>query len=139
VSHRFRYAAFVLVVLSAAKASAQAAPQPPDAQALRSAIDDLKKDFEARLSALEMRLAAIEGGQQPPPAQPLPPPPAPIQPPAAADLSAPPPQANAAGAGASKVFNPDMAVIGDFLGTAGRVHTDPANNITPNPAFEMHE
>jgi hypothetical protein len=67
VSHRFRYAAFVLVVLSAAKVSAQAAPQPPDAQALRSAIDDLKKDFEARLSALETRLAAIEGGQQPPP------------------------------------------------------------------------
>jgi hypothetical protein len=140
VSHRFRYAAFVLVVLSAAKASAQAAPQPPDAQALRSAIDDLKKDFEARLSALEMRLAAIEGGQQPPPAQPLPPPPPPpVQQPAAADLSVPPSQANAAGGGASKVFNPDMAVIGDFLGAAGRVHTDPANNITPAPAFEMHE
>jgi hypothetical protein len=32
-----------------------------------------------------------------------------------------------------------MAVIGDFLGTAGRVHTDPANGITPAPAFEMHE
>ena len=44
-----------------------------------------------------------------------------------------------AAAGGSKVFNPDMAVIGDFLGTAGRVHTDPANDITPTPAFEMHE
>jgi hypothetical protein len=91
------------------------------------------------LSALETRLAAIEGGQQPPPAQPLPPQPPPVQPPPAADLSAPRALGNAADGSASKVFNPDMAVIGDFLGTAGRVHTDPANNITPAPAFEMHE
>jgi hypothetical protein len=34
---------------------------------------------------------------------------------------------------ASKVFNPDMAVIGDFLGAAGRNTTD------PQPALEMHE
>ena len=32
-----------------------------------------------------------------------------------------------------------MAVIGDFLGTAGRVRTDPAHHVTPDPAFEMHE
>jgi hypothetical protein len=31
------------------------------------------------------------------------------------------------------VFNPDMAVIGDFLGAAGR------NNVNPSPAMEMHE
>ena len=130
MSHRLTCAAFVLVALSAAKASAQAAPQPPgDAQALRAAIDDLKKDFETRLSALETRLAAIEAGQ---PAQ---------QAPAPTPISAPEPvPASAqAPAGASKVFNPDMAVIGDFLGTAGRVHTDPANHVTPAPALEMHE
>ena len=133
VSHRLTSAAFVLVALSAVRASAQAAPQPPpDAQALRAAIDDLKKDFEARLSALETRLAAIEGGGQAPERTPAPAPapeqaPAPVQGP------------GQAAAGGSKVFNPDMAVIGDFLGTAGRVKTDPANNVTPNPAFEMHE
>ena len=131
VSHRLTSAAFVLVALSAVRASAQAAPQPPpDAQALRAAIDDLKKDFEARLSALETRLAAIEGGAQAPERAPAPAPeqaPAPVQGP------------GQAAAGGSKVFNPDMAVIGDFLGTAGRVKTDPANNVTPNPAFEMHE
>jgi hypothetical protein len=33
----------------------------------------------------------------------------------------------------SKVFNPDMAVIGDFLGAAGR------NDVDPSPALEMHE
>jgi hypothetical protein len=34
---------------------------------------------------------------------------------------------------ASKVFNPDMAVIGDFLGAAGR------NAVAPSPGLEMHE
>jgi hypothetical protein len=33
----------------------------------------------------------------------------------------------------AKVFNPDMAVIGDFLGAAGR------NTVNPSPALEMHE
>jgi hypothetical protein len=140
VSHRFLYAAFALVVLSATRASAQAAPPgQADAQALRSAIDDLKKDFEARLAALEARLAAIEGGQQPaapavPPAAPPPPPPT-----ASVPELVPPGASAAAAASGAKVFNPDMAMIGDFLGTAGRVQTDPANHVTPAPAFEMHE
>ena len=34
---------------------------------------------------------------------------------------------------ASKIFNPDIAVIGDFLGAAGR------NAVNPSPALEMHE
>jgi hypothetical protein len=33
----------------------------------------------------------------------------------------------------AKVFNPDIAVIGDFLGAAGR------NLVNPNPSLEMHE
>jgi len=36
-------------------------------------------------------------------------------------------------AGSSKVFNPDMAVIGDFLGALGK------NNVNPDPVFQMHE
>src|SRR5439155_24102441 len=35
--------------------------------------------------------------------------------------------------GGSKVFNPDIAVIGDFLGAAGVNHTDAP------PSLEMHE
>jgi hypothetical protein len=38
-----------------------------------------------------------------------------------------------AAAAASKIFNPDIAVIGDFLGVAGR------NDVHPSKAFEMHE
>jgi hypothetical protein len=38
----------------------------------------------------------------------------------------------------AKVFNPDMAVIGDFLGALGK--TSPANiGVTPDPALQMHE
>src|SRR5207249_4414346 len=33
----------------------------------------------------------------------------------------------------AKVFNPDIAVIGDFLGAAG------SNRVNPGPALEMHE
>jgi hypothetical protein len=36
-------------------------------------------------------------------------------------------------AASSKIFNPDIAVIGDFLGAAG------SNRVNPSPAFEMHE
>ena len=132
---RLRCAIFVLAGLIAfgRTAAAQTAAQPPaDAQALRSAIDDLKKDFETRLSALEMRLAAIEG--QVPSAPPA------VPDAAAAGVEAPTASADStAAAGSSKVFNPDMAVIGDFLGAAGKTNIDPANHVAPQPALEMHE
>src|SRR5947208_14170134 len=38
--------------------------QPADAQALRTAIDQLRRDFEARLTAFQARLTAIEGGHR---------------------------------------------------------------------------
>jgi hypothetical protein len=108
MARRLQCAAFVFIGLVAAspQASAQAALQAPaDAQALRAAIDELKRDFDVRLAALEMRLAAVEGNRQSTPATP---PPAPTP----ASLAAEPPSsASTAAAGASKVFNPDMAVI----------------------------
>src|SRR5206468_251161 len=114
------------------------------------------------LAALEAKLAAAEAAPAPG-AAPAAPPPGTV-PPAAAPPGAPqpptapvppgtgqptaqvPPGAEGAGgpAGAlpvyggaaalSKIFNPDIAVIGDFLGAAGR---NPGAN--PDPAFAMHE
>jgi hypothetical protein len=139
MAHRISCAALVFIGLSAAapRASAQAAsPAPADAQALRAAIDDLKKDFDMRLAALEMRLAAVEGNRQ---AAPAAAPPAPAAPEPASFAAEPPSAASTPPAGASKVFNPDMAVIGDFLGAAGKANIDPANRISPSPALEMHE
>jgi len=128
---------------------------------LRREFDALKQDYGARLSALEEKLAAAQGAPTtvPPAAAPAataqPSPTAP-QPPAAPEppqtpttpqqpTAQVPPGAEGAGgptgalpvygsaAVGSKVFNPDMAVIGDFLGAAGH------NSVAPNPAFEMHE
>jgi hypothetical protein len=118
-----------------------------DAQALRQEIDQLRRDFETlkqqygdRLTALEAKLAVAEGT---PPAQP-----------GAAQPTAPvPPGAEGAGGptgalpvyggavSGSKVFNPDIAVIGDFLGAVGKndLHPDPFG---PGPfpsALQMHE
>ncbi len=127
---RFRDAicvlSIVLLATSSARAQSAQTPSPADAQALRSAIDDLKKEFDQRLAALEARLAAVERtGAQP------------VATPAVAEAA---PSTSATGASISnaKVFNPDMAVIGDFLGALGR--TTPANvGVTPDPLLQMHE
>jgi len=133
--------------------------QPVDPQQVRQELDRLRQEFEAIRDSYGARLAALEAklGSAPPAAQPIGPVPAlgesaaaaaPDQPPAA-----PPAQAavevptGAAGAGGpqgplpvygggnatSKVFNPDMAVIGNFLGAIGE------NKMESAPALEMHE
>jgi hypothetical protein len=127
-----------------------------DAQTLRQDIDQLRRDFEAlkqqygdRLTALEAKLAAAEG-TTPPAAAPAPP---------AGAQTAPQPTAQvpagAEGAGGpsgslpvygnvsagSKIFNPDMAVIGDFLGAVGKndLHPDPFGPGSEPRSLQMHE
>jgi hypothetical protein len=130
------------LALGPSTASAQETPQ-----ALRQEIDQLRRDFEMlkqqygdRLSALETKLAAAEGTPTPAAAPATPAAvPATAQVPAGAagagGPSGPLPVYGTTGAAVSgaKVFNPDMAVIGDFLGAAGR------NEVNPNPALELHE
>jgi hypothetical protein len=132
-------------ILAPTFASAQDSPQ-----ALRQEIDQLRKDFEAlkqqygdRLTALESKLATAEGA--PAAGAPAAAQAAPTAQPAAQPSAQVPPGAEGAGgpsgalpvygwgAAGSKVFNPDIAVIGDFLGAAGR------NTENPSPALEMHE
>ena len=104
-------------------ATAQTAGQ---AQQIQQQIDQLRREFGDRLSALEAQLALIQrgtsaGAQTPAPVAEAPPAAAPVL-------------ETGQGAGlTSKVFNPDMAVIGDFLGALGR------NKVNPAPALEMHE
>ena len=126
--------AVVVLGLVATPASAQ------EAQAIRQDIDQLKRDFDtlkqqydARLAALEARLAAIQAeggqpsGQQPTPTAEVPP--------GAAGAGGPTGSLPVYGGAAlgSKVFNPDIAVIGNFLGASGR------NTVNPNPALRMQE
>jgi hypothetical protein len=141
---RFMCASMVAwgIGLGPSRAFAQETPQ-----ALRQEIDQLRRDFEAlkqqygdRLSTLEAKLAATEG--TPPTAAPPPGAPPTAQVPATVQV---PPGAEGAGgptgalpvygsaAASSKIFNPDIAVIGDFLGASG------SNRVNPPSALEMHE
>jgi hypothetical protein len=119
--------------MSGVASGQQADPNSP--QAIRAELEQLRQEYGARLAQLEARLKAVEGG----PAAQLP---------QQAPTAAVPPGAEGAGGptgalpvygttgaavSGAKVFNPDMAVIGDFLGAAGR------NRVTPSPALEMHE
>jgi hypothetical protein len=103
-----------------AAAAAQAAA--PDAQALlkeiaalRKELDEVRKAYGDRLAALEAQVAAVAAA---PAAQPPP---------------APEPAPTAAPPASSKVFNPDIAVIGNFLGTAG------SNPVAPSPSLQLKE
>lgn len=127
-------------------AVAPASAQAPDTQAIRQEIDQLRREFETlkqqygdRLSALETKLAGAQGGQGAAPGSPQ-------------QAEAPQPPTAPVGAGAegaggpsgtlpvygsaitaSKVFNPDIAVIGNFLGATG------SKVINPAPALQMQE
>ena len=109
--------------------------------ALRAEIDALKADYNQRLQALERQFAALQSQAQPAPATQTPAttaaPPQTAEVPAGAQGAGGPsgqlPVYGGAAAG-SKIFNPDIAVIGDFLGAAG------SNKVpNPEPALTMHE
>ena len=86
-----------------------AAQTPPDASALQLQIDQLKKEFGERIAALEAKLAEAQAAA---------PTPAPVAAPAAAN---------------AKVFNPDMSVIGNFVGVAGK------NDNSDQPSLDLSE
>jgi hypothetical protein len=118
-------------------APAGASAQQPTAQEIREELDKLRKEFEAvrdaygaRLTALESKLAGL--GAQP-------------QPPAGVTEVQVPPGATGGGGptgtlpvyggttALSKIFNPDIAVIGNFLGAVGD------NPVNPAPALALDE
>jgi hypothetical protein len=120
------------LVMVPGPAAAQTAEQ---AQQIQQQIDQLRQEFTNRLAALEAQLTAIRGGQPAPP-QAAPPAPVTVEvPPGAAGAGGPSGPLPVYGSSVTnaKVFNPDMAVIGDFLGAAGR------NTVEPQPALELHE
>jgi hypothetical protein len=130
----------IVVALVCAPPSASAQQNPDSPQALREQIDKLRADFEAlqkeyrdRLSALEAALGAVQSTPAPgaqTPAAPAPSTPAALAIPGGQDTI---PGLSQPAAGASKAFNPDMAVIGNFVGAAGR------NTVAPEPAMQMRE
>jgi hypothetical protein len=136
-------------------------PAQADTQQIRQELDRLRQEFEAIRDAYGQRLAALEArlpttvGIPPVPPVPdpaAPPVPAPTAPPGVAPPVTPAPAeaqvpAGAGGAGGpqgalpvygnpgalAKIFNPDISVIGNFLGAVGK------NDVNPAPVFEMGE
>lgn len=109
------FVALVLFTPASARADAPAT-EASEVERLKSELQSLREEYAKRLAEIEARLDALQTR--------APAPPAPVDVVAA---SAPP-------AGSSKVFNPDIAVIGNFLGAAGK-------NTMPGapPSLELNE
>jgi hypothetical protein len=117
---------------------------PPQSPQDSSAMEQRIKDLEERIIALEGQVRMLKAAPAAAPAQSAPAPgEAAAQPSVAAAVpaQAPAPAEAAPGAlpvygGASasaKALNPDISVIGDFIGKAG------GNSVQPTPSLEMHE
>jgi hypothetical protein len=130
---------------------------------LRQELDALKREYEGRIADLEKRLAALgpmppaqappaetppaeqaaapstppeEVAATPPSPQPAPPTPPAAEPPLPQASEGAPPTIPGPGGQpipSSKVFNPDIAVIGNVLGAAG------TNHVEDSPAWELSE
>ncbi len=129
----------------------------PDTAALEQRI----KDLEERLIALEGQVRMLKSGQAQPAAVPQPQPagaqPAETVAQAPPQIAAPAPtpapaetQAGIATTGgqlpiyggasaASKALNPDISVIGDFVGAAGGNSAPSSATLQPFPSLQMHE
>ncbi len=141
-------AAWTLETAPAASASSVAA-QVAD---LRQALATLRQEYAARMAVIEGRLSALEAegsgsgtGASTAAASDAAAPSGAASPSQAQPTAAVPPGATAEGgpsgslpvyggaASASKIFNPDIAAIGDFIGVAGKT---PGSG---EPSLEMHE
>jgi hypothetical protein len=137
---------------------------PSDANAQNAALEQHIRDLEDRVIALEGKIRTMQSAQS---AQPAPPQPAqaaqgaPNSASAAAQATPPPtapamPSPNETQAGlanpnegplpvyggssaAAKALNPDVSVIGDFIGAAGGNTPPPLATLQPFPSLEMHE
>jgi hypothetical protein len=118
-------AIFVVLLFGTPSLFAQAAaPQSAELTAIRSQIDAMKADYEKKIQDLQKQLDDIQARQS-----------APSPTAAAPQALAQTPSSSVVGGSVSngKVFNPDISVIGDFLGAAG------SNQVNPSPVMEMHE
>jgi hypothetical protein len=138
----------ILIVLTALRLNSSFAQTPTaaDLNALRAQIEEMKANYEKRIQALEMQLQALQSQTpaDPKPEEAAPAAQAPTQTPLQTPTAGTPAGAQGAGGptgalpvygdiAGSKVFNPDIAVIGDFIGATG------SNKVNPDPAFQMHE
>ncbi len=125
VRARFPFLPSLLFVLAF---SSPSFAQTSEADRLKAELEALRLEFSNRIAELEARLKAVENAAAATPA-PAPAAPAPVETPP----PPPPAQMGGAPASSSKMFNPDIAAIGDFVGAAGK---SPGGG---EPSLELHE
>ena len=109
--------------------------QSTESDRLRAEIEALRLEFAARITAIEARIKAVEGpGGAAPPQAPAVQPGLPSTEALPADIpKAPEAPIMAPPSTGSKMFNPDVAAIGDFIGAAGKSLGG------GEPSLEFHE
>jgi len=117
----------MLFVTTSVMAQQTSTSSPSDASALEQKI----RDLEDRIIALEGQVRTLKAQAVPA---------APAGATETATAAAPaesvapaPVSLGGAGGSAAKALNPDISMIGDFIGVAG------GNSISPSPSFQMHE
>src|SRR5215475_6019269 len=160
---RSLWAVLMLGLLSINLFGQESAPPPP-AGSSDSTLEQHVRELEERIIALEGQVRMLKAAAaQPAPAQPaaaaqgpgaLPPEsgapaasvPQPATPPAAPATQAEAlaaaaqgPNLGGASGSAAKALNPDISVIGDFIGAIGGNSQQNTVSLQPIPAFQMHE
>ena len=126
-----------VITLSAVHIASAQQASPAAGSQDTAALEQKVRDLEDRLVALEGQMRVMKAQAAPAPA------PTPTGASAEAATQAPPVESAAiasnpvnlggAGGSAAKALNPDISMIGDFVGVGG------GNSIQPSPALQMHE
>ena len=136
---------FVLALCAAPVTAQQESPTPqPSAQDVAALVQQIK-DLQERVISLEGKVRTLQSTQAIPAAAP-----AENTPQASAPQSTetagtvtptngPEPTYGGAGGSAAKALNPDISVIGDFIGAAGRTDVPALASQQAFPSLQMHE
>lgn len=153
---RYRFAPVFVLGLLLANAFGQQSTGAPPANDQNTALEQHIRDLEDRIIALEGQVRMLKAAAQPSTPTPGQPAesgaqaqvgavsqPAPMQgpmgPQAAGITAGQEPSLGGAGGSAAKALNPDISVIGDFIGALGGNSQQNTVSLQPIPAFQMHE
>jgi hypothetical protein len=150
---KYRFLPVLVAGLLAIPMFAQQPGTAPSGSAQDSAMEQRMRELEDRVIALEGQIRMLKAAAAPPASSQ----PAPVQPAEAAaptQVAAPAPaqtqeaalaattqgpNLGGAGGSAAKALNPDISVIGDFIGALGGNSQQNSVSLQPIPAFQMHE
>ena len=125
-------------------AQQESAPSQPSAQDVAALVQQIK-DLQERVISLEGKVRTLQSTQATPTAaspettQPATAPQSTETAGTATPTNGPEPSYGGAGGSAAKALNPDISVIGDFIGAAGRTDVPALASQQAFPSLQMHE